>query len=136
MAVYGFFMVLTVKFIRSERSSPDCFSKISFSGGFSDLENRRDARAPFSGVFENQDAPVVQLDSRGFPRLSLVEPVWVRLMGIPGTVEPVEIRFVVGNPFFDRLLRRLDGFHGLDVEWRWRWARELDYAFLKARKAE
>ena len=103
MAVYGFFMVLTVKFIGSERSSPDCFSKISFSGGFSDLENRRDACAPFSGVFENQNAAVFQMDLRCFPFRRLVEPVWVRLIGIPGTVEPVQVRLFVGDPFLDGL---------------------------------
>lgn len=32
---------------------------------FSDLENRRDARGPFSGIFENRVAPVVQMDSGG-----------------------------------------------------------------------
>ena len=89
-----------------------------------------------SGVFENQDAAVFQMDFGCVPCRSLVEPVWILLRWIPGTVKPVEIRFVVRNPFFDRLPRRLDGFHGLDVEWRWRWARELDDAFPKARKAE
>lgn len=89
-----------------------------------------------SGVFENQDAAVVQMDFRGFPRLSLVVPVWVRLMGIPGTVEPVEIRFVVGDPFLDRLPRRFDGFHRLDVKRRrWR-ARKLDDAFPQTMEAE
>ena len=89
-----------------------------------------------SGVFEYQDAVVVQLDFLGFPCLSLVEPAWVRLMGIPGTIEPIEVRFVVGDPFFDRLPGRLDRFHGLDVKrWRW-WARKLDDAFPKAMEAK
>ena len=56
----------------------------------------------------------------------LVEPVWVRLIWIPGTVEPIEIRFVVGDPFLDRLPRRFDRLHGLDVEGRRRRARECD----------
>jgi len=100
------------------------------------LENRRDARAPFSGVFENQDAAVVQMDFGCFPCRSLVEPVWVRLIGIPGTVEPVEVGFVVGDPFLDRLPRWLDGLHRLDVEWRrWR-ARELDDSFPQAVEPE
>ena len=34
-------------------------------------------------------------------------------------VELVEVRFVVGDPLLDRLPRRFDGFHGLDIEW-WR----------------
>ena len=29
----------------------------------------------------------------------LVEPVWVRLFWFPGLVEPIEIRFVIGDPF-------------------------------------
>ncbi len=84
--------------------------RILFGYGFSDLENRRDARAAFLGVFEDQDAAVVQIDFRGLPRLSLVEAfgigitiVRLILMWIPGTVEPVEMRFFVRNPFFDRL---------------------------------
>ena len=76
------------------------------------------------------------MDFRGFPRLSLVEPVWVRLIGIPGTVEPIEVGFFVGNPFLDRLPGRLDGLHRLDVEWRrWR-ARELDDSFPQTVEAE
>ena len=89
-----------------------------------------------SGVFENQDAAVFQMDFGCVPCRSLVEPVWVLLRWISGTVEPVEIRFVVRNPFFDRLPRRLDGFHGLDIEWRYRRARELDDAFPQAMNAE
>ena len=100
------------------------------------MENRRDAGAPLLGEFENQDAAVVQLDFRGFPRLSLVEPVWVRLIGIPGTVEPVEAGFVVGDPFLDGLPGRLDRLHGFDVERRRWWAGELDDAFPQAVETE
>ena len=100
------------------------------------MENRRDARAPFSGVFENQDAPVVQMDFGCFPCRRLVEPVWVRLIGIPGTIEPIEIGFFVGDPFLDRLPGRFDRFHGLDVKGRRWWARKLDDAFPKAVEAE
>ena len=89
-----------------------------------------------SGVFENQDAAVFQMDFGCVSCRSLVEPVWVLLRWIPGTVKPVEIRFVVRNPFFDRLPRRLDRFHGLDIEWRYRWARELDDAFPQAMNGE
>ena len=67
------------------------------------MENRRDARAPFSGVFENQDAAVFQMDLRCSPFRRLVEPVWVRLIGIPGTVEPGKVRLFVGDPFLDGL---------------------------------
>ncbi len=76
------------------------------------------------------------MDFSGFPRLSLVEAVWVRLMRIPGAVEPVEIRFAVGYPFFDRLPGRVDGFYGFDIEWRRRLAGELDDALPQAVEAE
>lgn len=60
---------------------------------------------------------------------TLVETVGIGIGWIPGTIKPVEIRFVVGDPFFNRLPGWLDGFHSLDVErWRWR-TRELDDAF-------
>jgi hypothetical protein len=91
-----------------------------------------------SGVFENQDSAVVQLDFVWFPCGALVEAFRIGIGWIPRTVEPVKIRFVVGYPFFDRLPRWLDVFHGLDVErWRrWRWAWELDDAFPQAMEAE
>jgi hypothetical protein len=62
----------------------------------------------------------------------LVEAVRVRLMGIPGTVEPVEVRLVVGDPFFDCLPGWFDRLHGLDVERRRWWAGELDNALPEA----
>lgn len=120
----------TAVFIQRERSSPSRFANNSFGGGFS-------ASLPgSSGGFENQDAAVVQMDFIGFPCRRLVEPVWVRLIWIPGTVEPVEIRFVVGDPFLDRLPGWFDWLHGLDVEgWRRR-ARERDDSLPKAVEAE
>ena len=57
------------------------------------------------------------MDFRCFPFRCLVEPVWVRLIGIPGTIEPVKVGFVVGDPFLDRLPGWLDRLHRLDVEW-------------------
>ena len=85
-----------------------------------------------SGVFENQDAVVVQMDFGCLPCLALVEAVRVGIRWVPGTVEPVEVGFVVGNPFLDRLPRWLDGLHGFDVEgWGW-WAWKLDEAFPQA----
>ena len=69
-------------------------------------------------LFKNQDATVVQMDFGCFPCGALVEPVWVRLIWIPGTVEPVEIRFFVGDPFLDRLQGWFDRLHGVDVEGR------------------
>ena len=56
--------------------------------------------------------------------------------GVPGTVEPVEVGFVVGDPFLDRLPGWLDRLHGLDVERRRRWAGELDDAFPQAVETE
>jgi len=103
---------------------------------FSDLENRRDALAPFLGVFENQDAAVVQMDFRCLPCLALVDAVGIGIGGIPGTVEPIKIRFFVGDPFLDRLPRWLDGFHGLDVERRRRWARKLNKPLPKPVETE
>ena len=49
--------ILAFIFTDRESSFPYRFSKIIVAAVFSDLENRRDARAPFSCVFENQDAP-------------------------------------------------------------------------------
>ena len=89
-----------------------------------------------SGVFENQGSAVVQLDFVWFPCGALVEAFRIGIGWIPGTVEPVEIRFVVGYPFFDRLPGRFDGFHRLDVERRRRWPRELDDAFPKPVETE
>jgi hypothetical protein len=51
-------------------------------------------------------------------------------------MEPVEIGFVVGDPFLDRLLGRFDGLHGVDVEGRrWR-AWECDDSLPEAVQAE
>jgi hypothetical protein len=50
-----------------------------------------------SGVFENQRSAVVQLDFLGLPCRALVESFWVGIRWVSGTVEPVEIRFVVGG---------------------------------------
>lgn len=59
--------------------------------------------------------------SEGFPRLSLVEPVW----------------FGIGYPFLDLLSGWLDGLPALDIEWRQRWrATELNDALPKAVETE
>ena len=68
----------------------------------------RYARASLSGLFENQDATVVQEGFRCFTRLSFVEPVWVRFTGLQVTVERAELWFDVGNRLLDRLSGRLD----------------------------
>ena len=69
-----------------------------------------------SGVVENQDAAVAEGDFLGVPDLALVEAILVGFGGIPGTVEPVEVGLVVGDPSLDGLPGRLDGLHGFDVE--------------------
>jgi len=89
-----------------------------------------------SGVFENQSAAVVQVDHRCLPSWTLIDAVWIRIEGLPGTVEPIEVRFVVGNPLLDRLPGRIDGLHGFDIEgWRRR-AGELDDALPQSVEAE
>ena len=89
-----------------------------------------------SGVFENQSASVVQLDFLGLPCRTLVESFGIGIGGIPGAIEPVEVGLVVGNPLLDRLPRRIDGFHGFDIEgWRRR-AGELDDALPQSVEAE
>lgn len=116
------------RFIAIEPTLPVSLTKISFGGGFWRFGWLLARCIQKSGC----GRLVFQMDSGCVPCRSLVEPVWVLVRRIPGTVKPVEIRFVGGNPFFDRMPRRLDGFDGLDVEWWWRWARELDDAFPKA----
>jgi hypothetical protein len=66
----------------------------------------------------------------------LVESFRIGIGGIPGTVEPVEVRFVVGNPFLDRLPGWFDRLPGLDVEGRRRRARECDNSLPEAVEAE
>ena len=66
----------------------------------------------------------------------MVKPVGIAGVWISGTIEPVEVRFVIGDPLLDRQPRRLDGLHGLDVEGRrWR-AWELDETLPKAMETE
>jgi hypothetical protein len=122
--------------VQVECSSPGRFAKISFGGSFTDLENRRDAIVPFLGAFENRDPPVVQTNFKGFPILIWVEPVWVKLIGIPGTIEPIEIGLFVRDPFLDGLPGRLDRLHGFDVEMRRCWTWVLDDSLPKAVEAE
>jgi len=89
-----------------------------------------------SGVFENQRSSVVQLDFLGLPRWALVESVGIAIRWIPGTVEPVEVRLFIGDPFLYRLPGRLDRLHRFDVERRRWWTGELDDTLPKAMKAE
>jgi len=50
-----------------------------------------------SGGLENQDSVVVKLDFFGLPGGSLIEFIGIAIGGIPRAVEPVKIRFVIGN---------------------------------------
>jgi hypothetical protein len=71
-----------------------------------------------------------------FVRLMLMWARRPRSLRVPRTVKPIEVGFVIGDPFFDRLPRWLDRFHGLDVEgWRW-WPTELDDTLPHAVKTE
>ena len=149
----------TAVFIYRERSFPGRLAKkVSGSGCFS-------VRRGGLGVFENQGAFVVEVDFLGFPSRALVKAIGIGIGWFPGTVEPVKVGFVVGNafaaswrrietkirrrillaawpersvgnPFFDRLPRWLDGLERFDVEGRRRRAWELDDAFPQSVEAE
>ena len=89
-----------------------------------------------SGIFEDQGAAISEGDFFWPPIRTLVELVGLGVACRPFLVEPVQVRFVVGDPFLDGLPRWLDGLHGFDVErWRWR-AREVDNALPEAVEAE
>ena len=49
-------------------------------------------RLATSVVFENQGAAIFEGDFLGTPRRALVETFWIGIGGIPGAVEPVELR--------------------------------------------
>ena len=87
-------------------------------------------------MVENQNASVAEGDFLGLPCRALVVAIWIGGRRIPGAVEPVKIRFFVGDPFLDRLPGWFDRLHGLDVEgWRRR-ARERDDSLPEAVEAE
>ena len=66
-----------------------------------------------SGIFEDQGATIAERDFSGAPCRALVEALGVCAGGVRFLVEPVEVRFVVGDPFFDGLPGWLDGLEGL-----------------------
>ena len=76
------------------------------------------------------------MDFRCFPCLTLVVAIWIGIGWVPGTVEPVEVGFDVGDPFLDRLPGWFDQLHGLDVKRRRRRARELDQPLPQPVEAE
>ncbi len=102
------------KFNGFERSLPVRLAKVVFGSGF------WAPRWAESGIFKNQGVTVTERDFGCLPCRALIKPVGPAGVWISGTIEPVEVRFVVGDPFPDRQPRRLDGLHGLDVEGR-RW---------------
>jgi len=69
------------------------------------------------------------LDFFGLPSLSLIEAVRIGIGWVSRTIEPIEIRFFVGNPFLDGSPGRLDGLETLDVEGWWRRAWKLAERF-------
>ncbi len=68
-------------------------------------------------VFENENAAFAERDFRGAPSGALVE-IRIGFRRFPRTVEPVEVRVLVGSPFSDLPPRWLNAFHRLDVEAR------------------
>ena len=89
-----------------------------------------------SAGFEHEDAFVVQWNLGCLPSQTLVEVARGRICWISRPVEPVEVRFVVGDPFLEGLPRRFDGLHGVDVEGRrWR-AGQVDDPLPQAVEAE
>ncbi len=76
------------------RSSPYHFAKIFCIGYFLNPAGEL-------GIFEDRNAAFVRLDFHRFPSGALVETVGIGIGLIPGTIEPVEVRFVVGNPLVD-----------------------------------
>ena len=81
--------------VARERSYPSRFAKIYFGDGFSAN------LAGSSGVFKKQDAAIFQMDFGRLPCLASVEAIRVGIRWIPRTVEPIEVRFVIGNPLVD-----------------------------------
>lgn len=73
--------------------------------------------------------PSFKRDFGCFPGGTLIEFFRIGIVWIPGTVEPVEIGLVVGDPFLNRLPGWFGSFHGLDIEGQWWWTRDLGDTF-------
>jgi hypothetical protein len=58
---------------------------------------------------ENQCATIAEWDFSGSLNRVLVEAFGVCASGVPFLAEPVQVRFVIGDPFLDGLPGRLDG---------------------------
>jgi len=89
-----------------------------------------------SGIFEDQGKAIAERDFGWLPSGTLVILSGIIPYRLPFLVEPVQIRFVIGDPFLDGLPRWLDGLHGVDIEGRRRWAGKMDDTFPEAVEAE
>ena len=85
---------------------------------------------------ENQGAAIAERYFGGSPSGALVILSGIIPYRLPFLVEPVQVRFVIGDPFLDGLPGWLDGLHGVDVEGRRRWPGKMDDAFPEAVEAE
>ena len=56
-----------------------------------------------SGIFEDEGAAVAEREFLGLPGGALAERIGLRLGRGSRLVEPIQVRFVIGDPFFDRL---------------------------------
>jgi hypothetical protein len=66
-----------------------------------------------SGIFENQGATISERDFGWPPNEALVILLGIIYCRCPFLVEPVEVRFIIGDPFLDGLPGWLDGLHDL-----------------------
>ena len=65
-----------------------------------------------SGIFEDQGAAIAERDVLGLPIRALVEALGLCAGGVPFLVEPVQVRFVVGNApaaFMRRMMKTRSG---------------------------
>ena len=85
--------------------------------------------------YKSQGAAVSERDFFGPPIRALVEALGLCAGGVPFLVEPVQVRFVIGDPFLDGLPGWLDGLHGVDVEGWWQ-AWKTNNSFPEAVEAE
>jgi hypothetical protein len=69
-----------------------------------------------SGIFGDQGMAVAERNFLGLPIRTLVEALGVCAGGIPFLVEPVQDRFVIGDPLPEGTPGRLDATQYLDVK--------------------
>jgi hypothetical protein len=78
-----------------------------------------------SGLFENQRSTFVQKDFGCLPCGTLVDVIEILRLDscAPRLIEPIQVWFVVRDPFLDGSPRRLDALEILDIEEWWGWSR-------------